>query len=81
MALDRRRIPARPLLVFAIALAGLAGAFAPTTADAASSYSQNLYRPGDFVRQYQLYVSTDGGIFWRSLEPELPDIEAVAWID
>ena len=26
-----------------------------------------------------LHLSTDGGRFWRALEPELPDIEAVAW--
>jgi hypothetical protein len=54
MALDRRRVPVRPLLALAIALAGLAGVFAPATVDAASSYSQDLYRRGDFVRQTNL---------------------------
>jgi hypothetical protein len=29
----------------------------------------------------RLYVSTNGGVFWRSLEPELPDVLDVAWID
>ena len=29
----------------------------------------------------RLYVSLDGGVFWRSLPFELPDVEAVAWID
>jgi hypothetical protein len=29
----------------------------------------------------RIYVSTDGGVFWRSLPFELPDISAVAWID
>jgi hypothetical protein len=27
----------------------------------------------------RLYVSTDGGRFWRSLEVELPGIRAVSW--
>jgi hypothetical protein len=27
----------------------------------------------------RLYVSMDGGRFWRSLEADVPDIEAVAW--
>jgi hypothetical protein len=34
-----------------------------------------------YAARNRLYVSTDGGRFWRSLEPELPDIEAVAWAD
>ena len=34
-----------------------------------------------YAARNRLYVSTDGGVFWRSLEPELPDIDAVAWID
>ncbi|HTZ04528.1 MAG TPA: sialidase family protein [Gaiellaceae bacterium] len=34
-----------------------------------------------YAARNRLYVSTDGGIFWRSLEPELPDVDAVAWID
>ena len=32
-----------------------------------------------FAARNRLYLSTDGGRFWRSLAPELPDIEAVAW--
>ena len=32
-----------------------------------------------FAARNRLYLSTDGGRFWRSLEPELPDIEAVRW--
>jgi hypothetical protein len=34
-----------------------------------------------YAARNRLYVSTNGGVFWRSLEPELPDIVAVAWID
>jgi hypothetical protein len=26
----------------------------------------------------RLYLSTSGGVFWRALAPELPEIEAVA---
>jgi hypothetical protein len=26
-------------------------------------------------------VSTNGGVFWRSLPFELPDIDSLAWID
>ena len=42
--------------------------------------------PGDpdrmlYAARNRLYLSTDGGRFWRSLAPELPDIEAVAWAD
>jgi hypothetical protein len=29
----------------------------------------------------RLHLSLDGGRFWRSLEPELPKIERVAWLD
>lgn len=32
-----------------------------------------------YAARNRLYLSTDGARFWRSLEPELPDIEAVAW--
>ncbi len=32
-----------------------------------------------YAARNRLYLSTDGGRFWRSLEPELPDIEAVTW--
>ena len=34
-----------------------------------------------YAARNRLYVSTNGGVFWRSLEPELPDITALAWID
>ena len=32
-----------------------------------------------FAARNRLYLSTDGGRFWRSLAPELPDVEAVDW--
>ena len=32
-----------------------------------------------YAARNRLYLSTDGGRFWRSLTPELSDIEAVAW--
>jgi hypothetical protein len=32
-----------------------------------------------YAARNRVYLSTDGGRFWRSLAPELPDIEAVAW--
>jgi hypothetical protein len=32
-----------------------------------------------YAARNRLYVSTDGGRFWRALAPELPEIEAVAW--
>lgn len=31
-----------------------------------------------YAARNRLYLSTDGGVFWRSLAPELPEIEAVA---
>ena len=34
-----------------------------------------------FAARNRLYVSLNGGIFWRSLPFELPDITAVVWID
>jgi hypothetical protein len=34
-----------------------------------------------YAARNRLYVSTNGGVFWRSLPLELPDVEAVAWID
>ena len=34
-----------------------------------------------YAARNRLYVSTNGGVFWRSLEPELPDVESVAWLD
>jgi hypothetical protein len=30
-----------------------------------------------FAARNRLYLSTDGGLFWRALAPELPEIEAV----
>ena len=32
-----------------------------------------------YAARNRLYLSLDGARFWRSLAPELPDIEAVAW--
>jgi hypothetical protein len=34
-----------------------------------------------FAARNRLYVSTDGGTFWRSLDVELPDVVAAAWLD
>lgn len=34
-----------------------------------------------YAARTRLYVSTDGGVFWRALAMELPDISALAWID
>jgi hypothetical protein len=34
-----------------------------------------------YAARNRLYVSGNGGIFWRALPFELPDIHAVAWID
>jgi hypothetical protein len=34
-----------------------------------------------FAARNRLYVSTTGGVFWRALDLELPDVLAVAWID
>jgi hypothetical protein len=34
-----------------------------------------------YAARNRLYVSVNGGVFWRSLPFELPDIAAVAWID
>jgi hypothetical protein len=34
-----------------------------------------------YAARNRLYVSANGGIFWRSLPFELPDVLAVAWID
>jgi hypothetical protein len=33
-----------------------------------------------YVTEHRVYVSRDGGRFWRSLEPELPEIRRVAWL-
>jgi hypothetical protein len=34
-----------------------------------------------YAARNRLYVSLNGGVFWRSLPFELPDVTAVAWID
>jgi hypothetical protein len=34
-----------------------------------------------YAARNRLYVSVNGGVFWRSLPFELPDVTAVAWID
>ena len=33
-----------------------------------------------YAARNRLYVSVNGGVFWRSLSFELPDIVAVAWL-
>jgi hypothetical protein len=32
-----------------------------------------------YAARNRIHLSTDGGRFWRSLAPELPDIEALEW--
>jgi hypothetical protein len=34
-----------------------------------------------FATESRIYVSTDGGRFWRGLEPELDGIVRIAWMD
>jgi hypothetical protein len=34
-----------------------------------------------YAGRNRLYVSVNGGIFWRALTLELPDVLAVAWVD
>ncbi|MES1246753.1 MAG: hypothetical protein ABUS54_03660 [Actinomycetota bacterium] len=34
-----------------------------------------------YAARNRLYVSSNGGVFWRSLPFELPDVEGVAWLD
>ncbi len=34
-----------------------------------------------YAARNRLYVSRNGGLFWRSLPFELPDVVAAAWID
>jgi hypothetical protein len=34
-----------------------------------------------YAARNRLYVSTNGGVFWRSLPFELPDVEGIAWLD
>ena len=33
-----------------------------------------------YAARNRLYVSRDGGVFWRSLPFELPDVETAAWL-
>ena len=33
-----------------------------------------------FAARNRLYLSENGGVFWRSLVPELPEIQAVAFL-
>jgi len=34
-----------------------------------------------YAARNRLFVSTNGGVFWRSLPFELPDVEGVGWLD
>jgi hypothetical protein len=34
-----------------------------------------------YAAAHRVYVSGDGGRFWRALEAELPEIRRVAWLD
>jgi hypothetical protein len=34
-----------------------------------------------YAGEHRVYVSQDGGRFWRALEPELPEIKEIAWLD
>ena len=34
-----------------------------------------------YAARNRLYVSTNGGVFWRALSLELDDISSIAWID
>ena len=34
-----------------------------------------------YAARNRLYVSANGGVFWRSLPFELPDVHSVAWLD
>jgi hypothetical protein len=34
-----------------------------------------------YAARNRLYVSTNGGVFWRSLPFELPDVVGVSWVD
>jgi hypothetical protein len=34
-----------------------------------------------YAARNRLYLSRNGGVFWRSLPFELPDIEGIAWLD
>jgi hypothetical protein len=34
-----------------------------------------------YAAEHRVYVSQDGGLFWRALEPELPEIKRVGWLE
>ena len=34
-----------------------------------------------YATEHRVYVSQDGGRFWRALEPELPEIKRVGWLE
>lgn len=34
-----------------------------------------------YAARNRLYLSLNGGVFWRSIAFELPDIEGIAWLD
>ena len=34
-----------------------------------------------YAAEHRVYVSEDGGRFWRALEPELPQIKQVGWLE
>ena len=34
-----------------------------------------------YAAEHRVYVSEDGGRFWRALEPELPEIKSVGWLE
>lgn len=34
-----------------------------------------------YAGRNRLFVSRNGGVFWRSLPFELPDVEGIAWLD
>jgi hypothetical protein len=53
---------------------GLPAGFAVTVAE--DDPDRMLY-----AARNRLYVSANGGVFWRSLPFELPDVLSVAWID
>jgi len=34
-----------------------------------------------YAAEHRVYISQDGGRFWRALEPELPEIKRVGWLE
>jgi len=50
----------------------------PGTAVAVADWDPDLLV---YAARNRLYVSSNGGVFWRALALELPDIEVCAWID